>query len=155
MVYKNPNQDGTMDTTLGLIFRLNRRWDDCDKYSLAGDYQKWNLILDSIWRNLLYRDEIETTKETDANGKERIIEIKLSEDDVKLWKKLNIPVIRAQDSIADARRRKHKKEYDDALKKLYQALQMKDVGLRKFQHKLKLYVKERSQNVSKSLFGGG
>lgn len=142
--------DGTMDTTLGLIMRLNKLWIDCDNHALSGDYQKWNFTLDAIWRNLLYRDDLQTEK----NEKGEIDQVMLSEDDQKLWHKLNLSVVESQKELKEARRSASREKFDIAMEKCYKALQMKDVGMRKFQHKLRLYVKERSKNPSNAMWGG-
>jgi 23S rRNA maturation mini-RNase III len=150
--YNNMNIDGTMDTTLGLIMRLNFLWTDAQTNAIQGNYVKWNFVLDAIWRNLLYRDELETEKIKDKEGNViKIISVKLSDDDQKLWDKLNLNVI---SSMKDTKNAKSSKQCRDAMKDYYKALQMKDVGLRKFQHKLHLYVKEKSKNPSNAMWGG-
>lgn len=145
------NPDGPMDTTLGLIMRLNRLWDKCDNCAESGKYSEWNFTLDTIWRNLLYRDPLVPVKETNKDGEEVIIDVELSDEDKKLWEILNSRVINSRQLI---RISKNPSERNKATYQLYTALQMKDVGLRKFQHKLKLYVKERSKNPSNAMWGG-
>jgi hypothetical protein len=155
MVYQKnfANLDGTMDTTLGLIMRLNYLWTDAQNCANAGEYSKWNFVLDSIWRNLTYRDPITIIREKNDNGEdtEKIINAELSDDDKKIWSILNSKLRIAQCNL---RKASNKEEKDKATYYLYQALQLKDVGLRKFQHKLHLYVKEKSKNPSNAMWGG-
>jgi len=65
------------DATLGLIFRLNALWAEADIHAKNGDYNAWNNILDRIYCNLLYREDLVILK--DGNGK--IISMDLSDKD--------------------------------------------------------------------------
>jgi len=137
----------SLDTSLGLIFRLNNLWQKTDAPASSGDFDRWNFILDRIFCNLLFKNELDVTKE---NGK--IIKVGLCEDDQQLFDHLNKKVIETQQKIKNSR---NNLEYQKAKVELYQALMMKDVGLRKFMHNsLKLYLKEVDNNPSRAMWGG-
>ena len=47
------------DASLGLVFRLNNLWAQADYMALSGTYKKWNNVLDRIYCNLLYKENLE------------------------------------------------------------------------------------------------
>jgi intergrase/recombinase len=151
MRYTNPNIDGTMDTTLGLIMRLNYLWTEADNFAKTGKYSSWNFTLDAIWRNLSFSEKLEVEdEENEQTGEKKIITVRLNDDDKRLWIKLNKNVIESLNRINNS---KSKSELSSARRSYYSALQMKDIGLRKFQHGLKLYVKTKNKNTSNSMWG--
>ena len=94
MAFKKSNMYSTpnLDASLGLIFRLNILWAKVDNHSEAGDYDGWNVLLDRIYCNLLYREEIEVTEDKDNN----ITEVKLSDEDEKIYKFLTSSIFKAK-----------------------------------------------------------
>ena len=141
--------DQPIDASQGLIFRLNMLWQRSDFPASEGNFEKWNFILDRIFCNLMYKNNLDILKDNEG----RIIDVKFSDEDQQTFQHLNSKVWEAQEEMRNV---KTKKELHKANAKLYQALMMKDIGLRKFMHNtLKLYLRESSNNPSKSLFGGG
>lgn len=137
----------TLDASLGLIFRLNGLWQKVDIPASNGDNDRWNFLLDRIFCNLLYKNELNVRR-----NKEGKIEVQLCEDDKEVYEYLNKKVIEAREQIRNA---KTKEEFNEAKSNLYQALIMKDVGLRKFMHiRLKLYLKEFDRNPARAMWGG-
>ena len=82
------NYQPELSAGLGLIFRLNALWEKSDRAALTGNLDSWELILDRIYSNLLYRDDIEITKDDDGE----ITDVKLSYKDVNVWKKLKAKI---------------------------------------------------------------
>ena len=50
------------DAGWGLIYRLNSLWSQVDPKATSGDYDGWNFVLDRIYCNLLYEDNMLVTK---------------------------------------------------------------------------------------------
>jgi len=145
--YNTPN----LDASLGLIFRLNILWAKADNHAEAGDYDGWNILLDRIYCNLLYREEmiIEEDKETN-----KITEVKLSDADERVYRYLTTNIFKAK---AAYYRTPNAKVRDKTIMKSrwYRSVMLKDIWTRKFMQKLKLYLKEVEQSPGSSLFGGG
>ena len=59
MAYSSNFSMPSIDTSLGLIFRLNDLWAKADRRALSGDLDAWELVLDRIFSNLLYSEEME------------------------------------------------------------------------------------------------
>jgi len=152
MAYKKSNMYSTpnLDASLGLIFRLNILWAKVDNHSEAGDYDGWNVLLDRIYCNLLYREDI-VIKE---DGEKNIIEVGLCEDDEKIYKFLTSSIFRAKATY-------FKTPFNVIQKKTimksrwYRAVMLKDIWMRKYMQSLKLYLKEVEHTPGSSLFGGG
>ena len=137
----------TLDAGLGLVYRLNLLWQRGDEAANNGDFMKWNAILDSILRNLLYRNPLEITR----NQKQEIIDVTFNLEDKELFDYLNKKYYTSLKSWMSAKTkfiRMQKRE------EIYLALTFKDVGLRKYMFKLKLYLKEHSANPAKAMSGG-
>lgn len=136
-----------LDASMGLIFRLNRIWEKVENAASGGDFEKWNTQLDRIFCNLLYKDPLEI--DIDENGE--IIEVKLSEKDQLLYDFLNKKYEIARIEFKSARTREIMVVTKE---KVYSALMMKDVGLRKFMYQLKLYLKQSDKNPAHAMWGG-
>ncbi|HEY0090457.1 MAG TPA: hypothetical protein VGB37_16525 [Candidatus Lokiarchaeia archaeon] len=136
----------SLDTSLGLIFRLNSLWQKTDPAALSGNFDRWNFLLDRIFCNLLFKNELEVEKEEN-----KILKVKLCKDDEDIYDYLNQKVFEAQTKLIKT------KEISDIRKaklELYRALMLKDVGLRKFMHiRLKLYLKEVETNPARAMWG--
>jgi len=137
----------SLDASLGLVYRLNILWNKADWAAEKGEYDKWNAILDSIYRNLLYREEVITNFDEKTG---EITLLKLSRKDTKIYK-----YISKQISIAKQKNLNSKNSRDKARSRsiLYNKLQLKDIWLRKFMQSLKLYLKETEQKPGSTLFG--
>lgn len=145
-MYKAPN----LDASLGLIFRLNILWAKVDNHSEAGDYDGWNILLDRIYCNLLYREDFIVTEDKDKN----ITDVKLCEEDEKVYRFLTTNIFKAKATY-------FKTSFQNIQKKTimksrwYRAVMLKDIWLRKYMQKLKLYLKEVEHTPGSSLFGDG
>jgi len=133
------------DASLGLIFRLNNLWSRVDYISVKGNYEEWNNLLDALYRNLLYNKEFLSV--VDRKGKKHLV---LCEADVKAYKYFSIRVGKAK--------RKHKmaksyREKDQTRSLWYHTLQKKDIWLRKFMMKQKLYLKQTEQTPGATIYG--
>ncbi len=137
------------DASYGLIYRLNYLWSKVDREALGGHYDQWELVLDTIFRNLLYREDVEA--EIDDEGK--IGDVTLSDKDAKVWKKIKNNIVQVKISRAKAFKENNKIDFLMSKKRHYESLTLYDIWLRKFMHsELKLYMKESSSNPSMSLF---
>lgn len=140
--------DGPLDAGLGLIYRLNRLWGDVDIYAARGDFEGWNARLDRVFCNLLYREDLVIEK-SDDNGE--IVSVELSDEDEEIYNYLNK---KYKAALKEYRAAKTKEGIRKAKEKIFEALFLKDIGLRKFMRELKLYLKETTGNPSKAMWGG-
>jgi len=138
--------DGTIDTSWGLIYRLNKLWGDIDYYAARGDFENWNSRLDRVFCNLLFKEDL--VLEKTENGE--IVSVELSEDDQEVFDYLNKEYKSANEEYKNA---KTKQEMIKAKEKVYHALMLKDIGLRKLMRELKLYLKEADPNPARSMWG--
>ncbi len=138
------------DSSYGLVYRLNFLWSKVDRDALTGDFDKWELTLDRIFANLLYREDIETEEDEEGN----VIEVSISEKDSQIWQKFkeNIKLVKKNKLIA--LRKKQKSEFYKLKIEHYNTVLSYDIWVRKFMQTLKLYMRESSSNPSGSLFGG-
>ncbi len=134
------------DASLGLIYRFNNLWVRADSESLAGRYDKWDWVLDVIYRNLQYRNPL--VKVIDENGK---VSYKIPKKDFKVYTSItnNISELRTQYEFA-----RKKSDRRRAHSEWYQALQVKDMWLRKMMMELRLYLKETAKSPGTSMYGG-
>lgn len=136
------------DASLGLVYRLNILWSKADFAALGGRYEEWNNVLDAIYRNLLYREDIITEVNEDTKV---ITSVKLSTKDTKIYKYLSLKIAEAKKDYNFARSKRDKAR---ARGIWYHSIQKKDIWLRKFMMALKLYLKETEKSPGSVLFGG-
>jgi len=55
---KHKNFSPNIDAGWGLIYRLNSLWGQVDPKAVSGDYDGWNFVLDRIYCNLLYSNDM-------------------------------------------------------------------------------------------------
>ena len=141
------------DATLGLIFRLNGLWAEVDIHAKKGDYEQWDNVLDRLYCNLLYRDDLVIDEDEEGNIKE----IKLSENDEKEYKFLTSQINRYKilSRTIKGKTRKGVPKKRIVRGKWYRAVLLKDIWLRKFMNSLNLYIKETKRRPGDSMFGGG
>jgi len=134
---------------LGLVFRLNDLWAKADRRALSGNLNAWELVLDRIFSNLLYREDIET----EENGDEEIIDVQLSSKDLKIQSIIKDKIMTAKSNHRTAI--KEKKKINSSRTIHYASIMLYDIWLRKFMQSLGgLYLKETESNPSKAMFGG-
>lgn len=138
-----------IDGSLGLIYRLNILWSLVDTRALSGNFDKWELLLDRIYVNLLYRQELDIKKTDDG----RITDINLSQQDREIHQKIKSKIMDAKLQVKEAIRTKDIRKINEARANHYNAILFYDIYLRKFEQKLGLYLKETESNPSKALFG--
>ena len=140
------------DSTLGLIFRLNALWAEVDIPAKNGEYDPWNNVLDRIYVNLLYRNDLEV----EENDKGEIISVKLSEKDEKIYEYLSLNINKWK-RLHRTVRGKTKNGLDRrkiVRGKWYKAVMLKDIWLRKYMNELRLYIKETKKTPGSVMFGG-
>lgn len=146
------------DSTLGLIFRLNNLWSKVDVPAEEGDYESWNNVLDRLYNNLAYRGETKVTKDDDG----KIIKIEIDDSDNEEYKFLSKSVNKCRQTFFKATG--HKKIIINGFTKTiskkkiarsvwYKSLNAKDIWLRRFMHKLNLYIKETKKTPGNVMFG--
>jgi hypothetical protein len=142
------NSQPGLDASLGLIYRLNILFFEADKESQRGEFDSWNVVLDRIYCNLLYKNDIQVVK--DDKGK--ILNMKLSTEDEGEYIYLTSQIFKSKKAFFEAPKGKTKEKII-AKSRWYRALMMKDVWLRKLMMKLKLYLKETEYSPGSALFG--
>jgi hypothetical protein len=149
MVNKSWNQgfEQPLDASYGLIFRLNHVWESVDIAARGGDFEKWNTNLDRVFCNLLYKEPLDVEYDEEGN----LINVCLSKKDQDLYDFLNKEYEESKKEFKMARTRS---AMVVAKEKVYKALIMKDVGLRKFMYQLKLYLRQSEKNPAHAMWGG-
>jgi len=155
MPFKKQSSQPNIDAGIGLIYRLNALWNRADFAALEGDMEKWNFVLDTIYRNLLYRNNLDIQYETDVKGKPtKIISVDLVMEDklIHEWfrKKIREIKVLKLESI----KKRNKVNYYKALEDLYYIMGQKDSWLRKFMQERGLYLKEIDFNPANAMWGG-
>lgn len=152
------NSDGSspsLDAGLGLIYRLNALWSQVDYKALAGDREGWNFILDRIYINLLYKEDLEV--EVGDDGK-TITNFRMSDQDSQIYnifkRRLARIALNQTMALRMKNRREGKMQYMIWVQKEYDTLMLKDAWLRKFMRKLKLYLRESEFNAANAIMGG-
>ena len=140
------------DAGLGLIYRLNDLWRVADNKSRSGDLNGWNLSLDAIYRNLLYREDPILIKKqirrvnNNLAGKIEtetiIVDVKIEENNSAIHEIFRQKIRKAKELLKQ-----------EARDKWYRILMQKDIWLRKVMAKLGLYMKEYEQSPGSALFG--
>jgi len=123
--------DPSVDSSLGLVFRLNNLWADVDHYSRQNvdKWGDWDLTLDAIYQNLSYDPDTESAK------------IILVESNYAL---LTRAIMLARKAFVD--------KEPGSRKEWRGALQDKDKWLRQLMMGKKLYLKE-TKGSGDGLFG--
>jgi len=134
------------DASLGLVFRLNNLWAQTDYAVLSANYDRWDVLLDRIYCNLLYREDVVV----EEDDKKQILNVKLSKKDTEVYTFLSKQIHASKIKIKNIR---NSVEKSKARSKLYHALQKKDIWLRKKMQELQLYLKENKNSPGQSMFG--
>ena len=141
----------TVDSSLGLVFRLNNLWVRADEAHLNGNVDHWNFVLDAIYDNLSYNCELKLTKDEKGN----ITGIKFEADHEKIFNFLSNKIAKYKADKSLAFKLKKKDDYIIAKNKLFYAVRDKDKYLRTFMYKLNLYLKQYESHMGNAMFGGG
>lgn len=137
-----------VDTSFGLIYRLNYLWGRVDREALNGRLDQWELTLDRIFANLLYRKAVVL----DIDGEK--ITIKFTDESLKAQEQLKKCITDSKSKRFQALREGQGADFSKAQISHYQAIMNYDIWLRKFMHnELKLYMKETESTPGRSLFG--
>lgn len=146
------------DTGWGLIYRLNGLFNEVEVLSVDGQYDNWNMKLDRIWSNLIYRNPLEWKKDSEDN----IIGVEFCDSDFKEKDYLDTQILKCKKEMKDSlsslsqeekEAGKITKGYIIAKRKLYKTLMIKEIWLRKFMHQLQLYLKEIEHNPAGAMWG--
>ena len=138
------------DATLGLIFRLNALWAEVDTHAKNGNYDSWNNTLDTIYRNLLYREKVVVIKDTNGN----ILGIELKKEDDEEYKFLckEISIHKSHFFNDKGVNKKGIPKKKIARSLWYKATGLKDSWLRKLMSSLNLYIKESKKRPGQAIF---
>jgi len=141
------------DTGWGVIFRLNTLFAEVEDLSFAGKYDEWNIKLDRIWSNLLYRNPLVWVKDKNEN----IIDVKFSEEDIDKKNFLDKRILEAKKEMSDAKRTggenyERTKNWIISKRHLYKSLLIKEIWIRKFMNELGLYLKEIEYNPAGAMW---
>ena len=138
------------NATLGLIFRLKALWVEADIHAKNGDYDSWNNILDRLYCNLTYRENIIVVKDKDG----KIIRMCLSDKDEQEYKFLTSRIsgykLKYLRATGMYRKGISNKRYMKSL--WFKSVKLKDVWLRKVMNKLNLYIKETKRQPGHAVF---
>lgn len=143
-------QQGDLDASLGLIYRLNSLWNRADYRCLEGDYEQWELILDRIFANLSWKP----IKEIDREGKE-VEKIIISDKEFKERDRIKEKIRQTKSKIRESLTKRSKEAFAKARSDYYESVLVYDIWLRKTMQSRGsgLYLKETESNPSRALFG--
>jgi hypothetical protein len=145
----------TIDAGIGLIYRLNALWNQADQAALGGDMEKWNFILDTIYRNLLYRNKMEVEFIKDEKGRPiGIKNVGLMKEDILIYEHYRKSLRAMKCRMIDSTKKNNRYQYNWCKERTYDLLSMKDVWLRKFMQENGLYLKEVEFNPANAMWGG-
>lgn len=155
MAFRKQTYQPTIDAGIGLIYRLNYLWNQADQAALSGDLERWNFILDTIYRNLLYRNRMEIEYTVDEKGKPKEIKrVGLMKEDLLIYDHYRRMLRQVKEKRLEARKKRNYFLFNWAEEKLYELLGNKDVWLRKFMQENGLYLKEIEFNPANAMWGG-
>lgn len=144
------------DTGWGVIFRLNTLFAEVEDLCFQGKYDDWNIKLDRIWSNLLYRNPLEWVQ----NKRGDYIDVKFSEEDINKKNFLDGRILEAKREMSEARKKctpdvevERTRGWIVGKRKLYKALLIKEIWIRKLMHQLGLYLKEIEYNPAGAMWG--
>jgi hypothetical protein len=141
----------SQDASLGLIYRLNILWAKTDYAVLEANYDKWDILLDRIYANLLYREEMEVVEEINpSTGQREIKSVELSTKDKRVYVFLSKQIYKYKRLFNIAKNPNDKSTFRS---NWYHACQKKDIWLRKLMMKNGLYLKENLKTPGSALFG--
>lgn len=152
MAKRRNNYSSTVDAGYGLIYRLNDLWNGADRAALSGDLDKWNHILNAIFRNLCYRSTMEI--EYTDKEKTKIKDIKLNAEDNLVFAKFQEIIREIKEKIHTAMKNKDRGRYLGGRDKYQLILSNKDIWLRKFMQERGLYLREVEFDPSQAMWGG-
>lgn len=146
------NKDLTpaVDSSYGLVFRLNKLWDDVDRAFKSGNLDNVNFTLDRIFSNLVYRESLYIDFDKDTG---EIYDISLDEKHQKIKDYIDNKLKEIKTQENNFARAGNKKEVNKAKGQYYKILMLKDAWLRKFNYELKLYLKESVNDPGTAMFG--
>lgn len=155
MAFRKQTYQPTIDAGIGLIYRLNYLWNQADQAALSGDLERWNFILDTIYRNLLYRNRMEIEYTVDDKGKPKEIKrVGLMKEDILIYDHYRRMIRQVKEKRLEARKKRNYFLFNWTEEKLYELLGNKDVWLRKFMQENGLYLKEVEFNPANAMWGG-
>ena len=154
MAYKswNNNQSSPKDTGWGLIFRLNLIMGKIENDLETGNLEKWNLHIDRIYANIMFKDQGEYVKDAKGN----IIDITFSKEDVEMFQRFaeKIKIIKSKIRIELSQEEPRANVVHQFKDEWYSLLFKKDMWIRKRMFALKLYLRETESDPRKAIYGG-
>jgi len=146
------NNSSPKDTGWGLIFRLNLIMGKIENDLETGNLDKWNLHIDRIYANIMFKDQGEYIKDKKGN----IIDIKFSREDVEMFQRFatNINVLKEKIRNAMSEEERDMRLVNKYKNELYSLLFKKDMWIRKRMFILKLYLRETESDPRKAIYGG-
>lgn len=147
MAFRSYNQAPSKDTGWGLIFRLNGILGKIEDDIEQGRLDSWNLHMDRIYINIMHKNPEEIIKD----NKGKIIDVQFSKEDMEVFDIINKKIRELRKNIAYAIS-PSKKIINKNL--LYDALNKKDIWMRKKMFKMNLYLRETERDPRKAIYGG-
>ena len=151
MVWSRSKGESKQDTGWGLIFRLNDLFRKIENDVEAGNLAKWDLHMDRIFVNILYKEDAEIVLDAKTNLP---IDIKFSDEDIEIFTQTQSNIQTIKNKISTARQNENLEEAKKQTHIYYNYLFKKDIWLRKKLFKLKLYLQQSEHDPRKAIYGG-
>jgi hypothetical protein len=154
MAYRSPFFQPRQDTGWGLIYRLNLLLGKIETDVENGDIENWNKHIDSVFRNILYRNPEEIIKDEQGH----IEDIRFSQEDIKVFsmfaKKIK-EIKEGFNKLGDYDNEEYKKKKRQELEeKYYNLVFKKDIWIRKKMFAFDLYLKQIEHDARRAIYGG-
>lgn len=152
MAFNNTGtKQSAVDSGIGLVMRLNYLWSRADAHCLQGQMDDWNHVLDRIYCNLLYREEM-VDKRDEVTKK--IISVSLNDTEIERFDYFKDKIRELKIQMNKCMNKRDRPGYIQAKEDYYNSLMEKDIWLRKFMTVLGLYLKEYDQHTNSAIFRG-
>ena len=124
------------DTGWGLIYRLNRLLDGMENACALGSWDKWNLLMDRVFVNIIYKNPAEIIKDADGN----IIDVKLTHEDVHVFRALNKKIRDCKKDLLLQKKSGNSEQVHIINARLYNIYMTKDAWLKKTMFRMNIYL---------------
>lgn len=155
MAVKSTTAKSSVDAGMGLIYRLNTLFNKVEDAAMAGDFDRWDFVLDRLFVNLTYKGVMSYVLENDINNQAvKVIDVDIPLDEKLVYDKFRALLRNIKTKTMNAIRAKDRKLYNELREQHYKILITKDIWLRKLMMEKGLYLKEFEFDPTKALWGG-
>jgi hypothetical protein len=151
MTYKyRAGDQAKLDTGIGLIFRLAELLRDVEQYIKVGDVDNWDVALNRIFNNCMYRAKPELVR----NAENKIIAINFNDEDLEIFSFFNSNIKNIKQKMNIAKQREDLLTLQRERNNLITEMNNKDIWIRIKMFRMELYLREYQFDPKRAVFGG-